>query len=464
MTQWSTSFRVQGRTRNGVDRKQGRGRDKRAALGPMLDHALRSLDELNGVHRKHRSLGELTGVHRKHSNPQIDPARISDNVVRISDGAGGFREAVAGDQVADVMQAIEDRVALARHTRTTKDGKTVPVAVREDASLALEVVLQLDPEYTGRVVDMTDEQKADAREKLDAMVEVLQKKAGAENVVAIAEHWDEENVHYHVFLVPLEGEKLVGSKIIGRSKQEYSAMHDQMRTALRVVGYDATFDRVDAGRGHEDVKTYKARRDREKTAAGQFREASSAEARVDQKLLDLQEQQAALLEAQRELDEDRERVERKAARVDKHQRQLGDSWGELNTERQSVQRRESAVAAREREVHAQGRELAARTLEGYSDGFAQGKELGRDEVLAKQQEVLAEANKYNYWSKNLHAEVLEVFEVCKQRTYDLYDAAEHPEVKALVDTHQPIAYRVEQLAKQVAPLDPEDPFEPPGGQ
>ena len=455
MTQWSTSFRVQGRTRNGVDRKQGKGRDKRAALGPMLDHALRSLDELNGVHRKH-------------SNPQIDPARISDNVVRISDGAGGFREAVAGDQVADVMQAIEDRVALARHTRTTKDGKTVPVAVREDASLALEVVLQLDPEYTGRVVDMTDEQKADAREKLDAMVEVLQKKAGAENVVAIAEHWDEENVHYHVFLVPLEDEKLVGSKIIGRSKQEYSAMHDQMRTALRVVGYDATFDRVDAGRGHEDVKTYKARRDREKKAAGQFREASSAEARVDQKLLDLQEQQAALLEAQRELDEDRERAERKAARVDKQERQLGDSWGELNTERQSVQRRESAVAAREREVHAQGQELAARTLEGYSDGYSagleQGKHLGRELWADVNYPQRKAATARLTQSRVLMEEASELHELCEQRLQALEKAAEHPKVKALVDGHQPIGFRIQQLASQVRSAGPEDPYAPPGGQ
>lgn len=455
MTQWSTSFRVQGRTRNGVDRKQGRGRDKRAALGPMLDHALRSLDELNGAPTVH-------------SNPQIDSARTADNVVRISDGAGGFREAVAGDQISDVMQAIEDRVALARHTRTTKDGKTVPVAVREDASLALEVVLQLDPEYTGRVVDMTDEQKADAREKLDAMVEVLQKKAGAENVVAIAEHWDEENPHYHVFLVPLEDEKLVGSKIIGRSKQEYSATHDQMRTALRHEGYDATFDRVDAGRGHEDVKTYKARRDREKTAAGQFREASSAEARVDRKLLDLQEQQAALLEAQRELDEDRERVERKAARVDKQERQLGDWWGELNTERQSVQRRESAVAAREREVHAQGRELAARTLEGYSDGHSagleQGKHLGRELWADVNYPERKAASARLTESRSLVEKASELHEQCEQRLQALGKAAAHPSVKALVDGHVPIQMRVEQLANRVSSVGPEDPYAPPGGQ
>lgn len=455
MTQWSTSFRVQGRTRNGVDRKQGRGRDKRAALGPMLDHALRSLDELNGAPTVH-------------SNPQIDSARTADNVVRISDGAGGFREAVAGDQISDVMQAIEDRVALARHTRTTKDGKTVPVAVREDASLALEVVLQLDPEYTGRVVDMTDEQKADAREKLDAMVEVLQKKAGAENVVAIAEHWDEENVHYHVFLVPLEDEKLVGSKIIGRSKQEYSAVHDQMRTALRHEGYDATFDRVDPGRGHEDVKTYKARRDREKKAAGQFREASSAEARVDQKLLDLQEQQAALLEAQRELDEDRERVERKAARVDKQERQLGDSWGELRSKEARLDRQESRVHELNVGLVTRERELADKTLTGYSEGYAvgleQGKHLGRELWADVNYPQRKTATARLTQSRVLMEEASELHELCEQRLQALEKAAEHPSVKALVDGHVPIQMRVEQLANRVSSVDLEDPYAPPGGQ
>ena len=74
------------------------------------------------------------------------------------------------------------------------DGTVKPVAVRKDATVCLEVILQLDPEYTGKVVDMTAEQKADVREKLHAMVREVQRVTGADNTVAVAEHWDRAHV------------------------------------------------------------------------------------------------------------------------------------------------------------------------------------------------------------------------------------------------------------------------------
>lgn len=248
---YSTTIRWAGRARESMDRTVGRGRDKRPAARPMLAHSLRSLDARDG-----------TDV--AHGNEMIDPGRIPDNVVMIADGDGAFRQAGDSDTSQSIIESAMERIESGFMTRKVK-GVEKKVAVRKDATILMEAVIQLDPDYTGKIVDMTDGQKEDAREKMWAMVEVLEDQVGSHNMVCVAEHWDESHPHFHVFYTPMtkEGE-MIGSRIMGAGKADWANFHDRLRTKLREVGYDATFDRVDKGRGHEELAEFKARRDRER--------------------------------------------------------------------------------------------------------------------------------------------------------------------------------------------------------
>lgn len=249
---YSTTIRWEGRTRETMDRTVGRRRDRRPAVRPVLSHALRSLDLRDGIDVAH-------------SNEMIDPGRIPNNIVSVADGDGVFRRADDSDSSRSIIDSVEERIAAGFMKRRSKSGTEKKIAVRSDATLLMEAVVQLDPDYTGKIVDMTDEEKEDAREKLWVMVDALSDHVGGHNMVLVTEHWDESHPHFHVFFTPQEEDgEMIGSRIMGAGKADWAKFHDHLRTRLREVGYDATFDRVDKGRGHEELAEFKARRDRER--------------------------------------------------------------------------------------------------------------------------------------------------------------------------------------------------------
>jgi hypothetical protein len=381
---WSTSCRWGGTTRNGVDRASGRGRDKRPPTRAALSHALRSLED---------------DQEHVHGNPNIDATRIKDNVVLLPDGSGGLRPAGPGDSVETVLDDLHDRISHARgSTRKVTDKKTgevrqVAVAPRSDATEAIEFIVQLDPEYTGRVTDMTDEQKADVREKLYVMVDEIREQTGPENTLALAEHWDEDNAHIQMFVVPVdETGKLIGTRIMGEKRGDWSRFHDRLREKLREVGYDATFDRVAGGATHENLKAYKAQRKKEvsltyeREAMEEARDAAlvdretakdlyaraaerndaavAAEERVDEKVagLDARENDLSILEAS--LADRETAVTKKEKTLAKRTEDLDERESDLDTRaadveaqeemirvaRETVQRRETAVEEKEKTV------------------------------------------------------------------------------------------------------------------
>lgn len=394
---WSTSCRWGGTTRNGVDRASGRGRDKRPPTKAALSHALRSLED----DEEHR-----------HGNPNIDAARIGDNRVMLPDGNGGLRPAGPGDNVESVLDDLEDRISHARGgTRKVPNKKTgevreVDVAPRSDATEALEFIIQLDPEYTGKVVDMTDEQKADAREKMYVMFDEVQEQVGSGNFLALAEHWDEDNAHIQAFFVPIDDTgTLVGTRIMGEKKGDWSRFHDRLRDRLREVGYDATFDRVAGGATHENLKAYKAQRKKEtslryerqameeaRDAALDDREAAkdlytraaerndaavAAEERVDAKVAGLDARESDLSALEASLIARETAVTKKKKAVDKSSEDLDDREADLDNReadveeqerltraaREEVQRRETAVTEKEKTVDEREASVTARETE-----------------------------------------------------------------------------------------------------
>ena len=362
---YSTTIRWEGRARESMDRTVGRGRDKRPAARPMLAHSLRSLDARDG-----------TDV--AHGNEMIDPGRISDNVVMIADGDGVFRQAGDSDTSQSIIESAMERIESGFMTRKVK-GVEKKVAVRKDATILMEAVIQLDPDYTGKIVDMTDGQKEDAREKMWAMVEVLEDQVGSHNMVCVAEHWDESHPHFHVFFTPMtkEGE-MIGSRIMGAGKADWAKFHDRLRTKLREVGYDATFDRVDKGRGHEELAEFKARRDRERAVVegerkldrdrGQF-EAIRSTANAKAKTM--------IAEARRQLEDARRRreeAEKADADAEERRRRLDD--------------REWALDARERTLVAEKQAVTA--LQADLRTAVEAVEATRDRMAAATDKKLAE--------------------------------------------------------------------------
>lgn len=318
MAEWSTSYRWSGVQRSNV-------------VG-LLRHDARDVDRQNGV--------EVA-----HSNALIDSSLTAMNESWVNDGAGRL---VPMKKVEQAVAFLDRKIASARNSRTVKDKKTgqtreVPVAVRKDASVAVEFVLMLDPRYTRRhhiseeeydaltvqqraelppdVSKLTPEQIADVREKLQAMIDEVTERMGADNVMAVTWHWDESTPHVQMLAVPMteKGElskkKVLGEASMSAAQAKYAAMHDAMRTRLRGVGYEATFERVDSGRPNQPLAAYKASKDRARQEMADLlaaeRKASHAkelEERVVKDHEKLDEWDAALLDRRHELDEEAERL------------------------------------------------------------------------------------------------------------------------------------------------------------
>lgn len=338
---YSTTIRWEGRARESMDRTVGRGRDKRPAARPMLAHSLRSLDARDG-----------TDV--AHGNEMIDPGRIPDNVVMIADGDGVFRQAGDSDTSQSIIESAMERIESGFMTRKVK-GVEKKVAVRKDATILMEAVIQLDPDYTGKIVDMTDGQKEDAREKMWAMVEVLEDQVGSHNMVCVAEHWDESHPHFHVFFTPQEEDgEMIGSRIMGAGKADWAKFHDRLRMKLREVGYDATFDRVDKGRGHEELAEFKARRDRER----------------------------AVVEGERKLDRDRDQFEGISEQIEL----------QLEEKEKDLQWREEQVAGREAAAEKIMADAQAAAENVVEDAMAEmDRTMGFAEEVAENTKAEAEA-------------------------------------------------------------------------
>lgn len=327
MTEWSTSYRWAGVTRDNF-------------VG-LLRHDARDVDKQNGQ--------EVA-----HSNSQIRPAYTELNVSLVNDGAGNL---VPMKRVEEAIAFLDNCIAGSRNTRQVKDRKTgecrtIPVAIRKDAAVAVEFVLMLDPRYTRdpRISDleydgmtpaqhaalapdvahMTADQIADVKAKLGAMVAEVVEVIGAHNVIAVTEQWDESHPHVQMLVVPrtsdgqISKKQVLGAPTLGEAQSKYSAMHDSMRKRLRTVGYEATFERVDSGRHHQPLKDFKESKDRKRREKAAIEAVERDAERLTGERHDLKTERAALaqrmaevptlrLKAQRDgYDEGRARAERDA--------------------------------------------------------------------------------------------------------------------------------------------------------
>lgn len=351
-----------------------------------------------------RDLDKRAGNEMSHSNKMIDPARTLDNVTMISDGQGGFVRAQSIDQVIELADAMVD--AAPSNVRRMADGRVVPVALRSDAAVMLEYILELDPEWTGPWATATPEKRAEVLRLLNVMIEEVIERDGAENVVAWSFNLDETNAHVHMYTIPVDeaGRVNMKSKFDGHSKggakRAYIERHDAMRTRLNEHGYDATFARIEGSPKHEALAKYKARKEREKQVA-EFSEKvmdgdrvnkanaakiAAAREQLDADLADLEEAENDLDErasdiAARETDwlTRKRRLDARERDLDGREQETADARLAAQRERQEA---ESLSAAKRAEI-ARARDLVAKVecIDPDIDRWLDNRKLGDGRVM-----------------------------------------------------------------------------------
>lgn len=323
-----------------------------------------------------RDLDKRAGREMSHSNTMIDPARTLDNVTMINDGHGGFVRAQSIDQVIELADAMVD--AAPSNVRRMADDRVVPVALRSDAAVMIEYILELDPEWTGPWATATPEKRAEVLRLLNVMIEEVIEHDGAENVVAWSFNLDETNAHVHMYTIPVDeaGRVNMKSKFDGHSKggakRAYIERHDAMRTRLNEHGYEATFARIEGSPKHEALAKYKARKEREKQVA-EFSEKVMDGDRVNKA------NAAKIAAAREQLDADLADLEEAEDDLDERASDIAARETDWLTRKRRLDAREADLDRRDQET-ADARLAAQRA---QRDRVAQHCEAGRDRPCAR---------------------------------------------------------------------------------
>lgn len=349
--------------RAGALTKAGKGKGKanfHQQTRPSISHAFRSLEERDGLVRRH-------------SNPEIDPTKVKNNIVRMADGKGGWREPTKDDTVDSIVERIESEFAEAKRSYRKRDGSIGYRGLGKNEPQAVEVVLQLDPAFTGKCEDLTDEKLSEVQHLSEVALGHLSDHVGNENFIGYSMHLDETHPHVQAFYIPKnEDGKYVGMKSFGHGENGlYYETHNQVRQVLREAGYDATDERVDKLKKHlplEDFKKYK-----------------SLMQQLDERELGVKEREAPLEEREALLNKGREELDKKLAGVNERERAVGDREASVDSREAAVGEAEVALKPRltnvkQREAEAQRRENDLKLREERANRIIERDRQRRDEA------------------------------------------------------------------------------------
>lgn len=419
-TGWSTSYRWMG-----VSRGDARG---------LANHDLRNPEV-------------------RPTNPDVDPTRTPDNLVLISDHNGDLRPLEPGEDGVDlVMARLEEKIASAtkntrRHKVKQKNPSTgrmeptgevreVEVALRKDASVMVEIVLQLDPEFTqtgwvydangnavweldeaGNLIhdhdrnpvqkfatcaDMTPAKKAEANRLLDVMIAEVRDQHPDADWLYLTKHFDETAPHVQLAFVPKTPDGRInygevmsgGTRSKAAAQRHYSDKHDKMRHHLRAAGYDATMVRVDAGKRHLGLVAYKKEQARLRqdeherrkdltNALDQWRDNERTEREIRYRSNDLDTRQRDLDDREATLDKHDAELPRRRRKATDEGRAQGraeyeaehDAWvAKLNRQTSDAEDRERNADAAIQAVLEHQRRLDAKNQQAIADAVRRGQD------------------------------------------------------------------------------------------
>lgn len=277
---------------------------KRDSADGVVRHAIRSVEEENGVYRSH-------------SNKNIDASRTASNVVWVNDGRGGFVEADTPQQIHDHRKSV-----LAKRADKQK--------LRKNQNVMMETLLQLDGDFSGTSEEFLADSNGNAEETrrlLKVLTDHIVDKVGQDNVNYIALHVDETSPHVQIGWTPLaEDGSLDFRKILGETrlwkhdgrmrgtltKKMMSDHHKEVRALLNEHGYPAVEVFSDPHHAKHDV--YKRQQqqldvafaEREGAVKKREKDAELQERRVGRRKKELDAGKKQLKDDQEQLKNDRD--------------------------------------------------------------------------------------------------------------------------------------------------------------
>lgn len=165
---------------------------------------------------------------RRHTPPNVDPSRLHLNEALVGEGR----------PIQDLVKNHLDKNYSATTTRKTKEGiKQVPLKIRKDATVAVNIVLSASPEYfrpdnPAKVGEYDQEQ---LEPWISANLKYLKKEYG-ENLVSATLHLDEDTPHIHATVVPLKEGRLVGKKMFFNGAKHMASHHDKYHEYIGELG------------------------------------------------------------------------------------------------------------------------------------------------------------------------------------------------------------------------------------
>lgn len=261
------------------------------------------------VRHEYRDVDRSNGVESQHSNERIVPSRtqLNESLLWVKG------EPVAMTGSSQILDELDRRLATAGGTRTSKSGKVTKVAVRSDAKVVRNLVLQLDPEFTRSAEYLTssecpEDHREAVKSHLYAMVDHYRDVYGADNLLASTLHLDETSPHIHLMVTPIDEKGRVRQESFiasGRGPKSGLALNDRaMRTRLADRGYDVDPSPIGNAREHLPVDQFAQWRDeqqeladREVLVEDRERRVSRREAQVEVELKSSQELAAAAQES-----------------------------------------------------------------------------------------------------------------------------------------------------------------------
>lgn len=367
------------------------------------------------VRHEFRDVDKRDGRETAHSNETIDPGRTAHNVsVMYQDGAP-----IPVQSSAQILDELDRRLAGAGTTQTMRDSTVRRRATRKDAAVVRDIIIQLDPEFTGgstQVLDNTAYKQAhpikavfrrnnapgargtrmhtleEQQKYLDAVVDEYASVYGAHNLLASSIHLDEKSPHMHLLVTPIDDQGRVRQKSFipsGRGPNSaMSKLDKQIRARLIDEGYHCEPEATGGTHTHLSVPEYKKSKRREDDLDQREQRLSAAEKTLrdrqeetratQEHARQVHQQQLALLEDACNRDEESKQRAADAEKRydDARQRAEADAWvsfehrddelnareTELNTREKALDQREQKLSEREKDC--QRIERAMNTPEG----------------------------------------------------------------------------------------------------
>lgn len=325
------------------------------------------------VRHEYRDIDRQNGKETSHSNERIVPSRTPLNVSLIFiDG-----QPVPLENTEQISEELDRRLESVVNTRTNKKtGETKQIALRSDAKVVRNIVLQLDPEFTRSSEYLTgddcpDEHYTEVTEHLESMIDFYGDLYGRHNLLSATMHLDEKSPHVHLMVTPIDEEgRLRNASFIadGRGPKSGFARNDRnMREHLAARGYDVDPEPRRVRKSHMSVEEY---------------------ARYEQEQEDLKAAQVEIEDRELKIGRREKQVEARSAEVRIREHQVASQTYELNGREAQLRTAAAAVERREQEAAesrskaveqqreaAEARRLADEAREAHNGSWEAAKEL-----------------------------------------------------------------------------------------